>query len=398
LKVLFIHNNYRTTAPSGEDAVALNERSLLENNGINVVVYEKFNDDVDDSTFFKKVCLGFNYAWSRDTYYETLHLIRNARPDVAHIHSIFPLISPSVYAACQDVGVPVVHTLHNYRYICPGALLQRDGRPCEECVGRQPLSALRYRCYRGSLTATGSIAWMICYNRLRGTFAKDVNCYIALTEFAKSRLVAGGLPTNRIEVKPNFLPAIPSLSSQRGRYAVYVGRLSKEKGVETLLSAWRLISELPLKVLGDGSLRDELMSKAIEQDVNIEFMGAMSRDQVLSVVGSAFLQIVPSECYEGFPMVILEAYACGTPVIGSRIGSLAEVIHDGETGLHFKAGNAADLAGKVRILIANPALAAKMGQNARKVFEQKYTAERNFELLMGIYERACEDFDRHKQR
>lgn len=392
MKVLFIHNHYRTSAPSGEDAVAENERNLLEENGVVVIPYERFNDDVDDSSFLKKVRLGLGYAWSHRTYSEVSKLIRQTRPEIAHIHSIHPQISPSVYAACQDNGVPVVHTLHNYRCICPGALLLRDGLPCEECVGKLPFAALRYRCFRGSLAATGSVFWMITCNRLRGTFNKQVNRFIALTEFAASRLVAGGLPADRIEIKPNFLPVVPAVHNIRQNYAVYVGRLTEEKGVNTLLAAWSSVIGIPLKVIGDGKLHAELECKARKLALDVEFMGTRSKEEVLRIVSSAFLQVVPSECYEGFPMVVLEAYACATPVVASRIGSLAEVVHDGATGLHFEAGNPADLARKVNDLVANRDLASRLGFQAHELFLEKYTREHNFQLLMEIYQRASEDF------
>lgn len=396
MKVLIVHNCYRTSAPSGEDIVAKNERKLLEENGTDVVAYEKFNDDIDESSTMKRIKLGLDCAWSRGTYAELLDVIKRVRPDVAHFHSIHPQISPSAYAACQEIGVPAVHTLHNYRYICPGALLHRDGRPCEDCVGQWPFHALRYRCYRGSLTATGALVWMITYNRWRGTFVNFVNRYVALTEFAASRLTAGGLPSERIEVKPNFLPNPPELFKERKkRYAVFVGRLSAEKGVWTMLSAWRKVNGLPLKILGDGPLRQDLETYALEKGIkNVEFMGTRKREEVLSVVGSALLQVVPSEWYETFGMVVIEAYACGTPVIASRIGALAEIVLDGETGFHFEAGNAFNLAEKVNILAANPTLASRLGERAREVFDQKYTSEQNFKILMGIYQRAREDFDK----
>jgi glycosyltransferase involved in cell wall biosynthesis len=397
MKIMLIHNYYRSSAPSGEDAVAGNERNLLEENGVEIIPYEKFNDDLNDSSFLKRARIGLDYAWSRNTYDEVSKLLGRARPDVAHIHSVHPQISPSVYAACQEAGVPVVHTLHNYRYICPGALLQRNGKPCEECVGKLPFNALRYRCYRGSLAASGSLVWMIAYNRWRGTFNKRVNRYIALTEFAASRLAAGGLPANRIEIKPNFLPVIPTAGRQRQNYAVYVGRLTEEKGVRTLLSAWSYVTGLQLKIIGDGKLRSELEQYARESGVDAEFMGARSKDEVLSMVGSAALQVVPSEWYEGFPMVILEAYACATPVIASRIGSLAEIVHDGETGFHFEPGNPTDLALKVNELTAKPDLASRLGMRAREIFMERYTPEQNFKQLMGIYQRARDDFEKHRE-
>lgn len=398
MKVLFIHNHYRTSAPSGEDAVARNERAMLEENGMAVTSFEKFNDDIDDSSLVKKFRLGLNYAWSQRTYDELKLLLKKVKPDIAHIHSVYPQISPSAYDACQESGVPVVHTLHNFRYFCPGALLLRDGKPCEECLGRLPLNALRYRCYRGSFPATASLVWMICYNNWRGAFAKLVNRYVALTEFAASRLIAGGLPADRIEVKPNFLPVVPSVNQKREKYAVYVGRFTQEKGVSTLIAAWSYVSGLPLKIIGDGVLRDELEQQTRMAGIEVVFMGALPQKEVLEIVSSAYLQVVPSECYEGFPMVILEAYACATPVVASRIGSLAEVVIDGYTGLHFEPGNPRELADKVNLLVANPEFATRMGARAREIFLKKYTREQNFKSLMGIYQRARDDFEMRRNR
>ena len=393
MKVLFVHNHYRSSAPSGEDAAAKSECRLLEENGVETFLYEKFNDDIEDSAFFKRLRLGLDCAWSRRTYDELTGAIKKFHPDIAHIHSVHPQISPSAYAACQEMGVPVVHTLHNYRYICPGGLLLRDGRPCEDCVGKFPVNAMLHRCYRQSITATGALVWMIGYNRWRGTFRNLVNRFVALTDFAASRLAAGGIPADRIEVKPNFLHDVTVRSRAPRTYAVYAGRLSAEKGVKTLISAWRSVEGIPLRVIGDGPLRAELEAMARARKCDVEFTGVLPKDEVLEAAGGALLQVVPSECYEGCPMAILEAFACGTPVVASRIGSLAEIVADGETGLHFAPGDPADLAGKVNALVKNTEWASRMGRSARKTYLQKYTPEMNFKMLMGIYHRAREDFE-----
>lgn len=394
MRLLFVHNYYRSSSPSGEDSAAQNERRLLEEKGIEVVPYEKYNDDIDDSALTKRIRLGLNYAWSRRTYDELLYLLNRIRPTIAHFHSIHPQISPSAYAACQKMGVPVVHTLHNYRYVCPGALLQRKGRPCEDCLGHLPFNALVHRCYRESFAATGSVVWMIVFNRLRRTLITKVNSFIALTGFAKSRFVAGGFPGERIVIKPNFLLNPIELSDKHRSYGVFAGRISEEKGLRTLLSAWRIVKGVTLKILGDGPLRKELECQARDERINVEFMGAVSGDKVLSVMQGALFVLVPSECYEGFPMAILEAYACATPVIASRIGSLAEIVLDGETGLHFEAGNSADLAAKVNTLSYNRDLTSRMGRRASDVFKERYTADTNFSLLMAIYQKTIDDYNR----
>jgi glycosyltransferase involved in cell wall biosynthesis len=391
MKVLLAHNFYRSSAPSGEDAVYRNERSLLEAGGIEVVPFERFNDEIDDSTLARQVSLALRGAWSRRTHAELSAFLRRTRPDVAHFHNTFPLISPSAYAACRDRGVPVVQTLHNFRFICPGALLLRDGRPCEACVGTSLFPALRHRCYRGSLTATGAQVWTLVRNRFRGTYRNLVHRYIALSGFAAVRLAEGGLPADRIEVKPNFLPVSPPVGKGDGGFAVYVGRLQEEKGVRTLLAAWRELPGFSLKVIGDGTLRAEMERQARREGLPVEFCGYRTKEEVLGMVGRSEMLIVPSVCYEGFPMALLEAYACGTPVVASRIGSLDELVVEDATGVKFEPGNSRDLAAKAGSLRKDRARLAALRRGARWMFEMKYTAENNFPALLGIYERAMDD-------
>jgi glycosyltransferase involved in cell wall biosynthesis len=392
MKVLLAHDFYRSSAPSGEDAVFHNERALLENNGVEVIPFERFNDSIDDSTLSQRIQLTMNTVWSEKTYRELTTVIRGVRPDIAHFHNTFPLISPSAYAACQENDVPVVQTLHNFRFICANALLMRDGRPCEDCVGTNLLPALRHRCYRGSLSATGALVWMIASNRWRGSYSNNVDRYIALTQFAAGRLVQGGLPENRMAIKPNFLPDTPTVGKGGGNYAVYVGRLTDEKGVRTLLSAWRLVKGLTLKIIGDGSLRSELEEFVARENLDVQFLGFCGKTEILEVIGRAEFQIVPSEWYEGFPMVILEAYACGTPVIASRIGSLDEIIEEGITGLKFEAGNPIDLAEKIHTLLSDHGHLSTLRKNARALFEEKYAPDKNFSMLMEIYQRAIDHY------
>lgn len=392
MRILLAHDHYRSNAPSGEDAVFRNERALLEQNQNEVISFERFNDDIDDSELSKRVRLALEGAWSKPTYKELSDLVRRTRPDLAHFHNTFPLISPSAYAACQDNGVPVVQTLHNYRLVCAGALLTRNGHPCEDCVGTSLLPALRHRCYRGSLPATGAVVWMLASNRWRGVYSRMVNRYIALTRFAASKLIAGGLPSGRMEVKPNFLPDAPPIGRGDGKYSIYVGRLSEEKGVRTLLDAWRQVDGLPLKILGDGPLRGELEEQARRNALPVEFMGFRPRGEVLDMVAAAEIQIVPSEWYEGFPMAVLEAYSCGTPVLASRIGSMDEIVVEGESGSKFEPGNAADLANRLNLLRANPSRLRAMRVATRALFEERYTAERNYSRLLDIYHHARADF------
>ena len=392
MKILLVHDHYRSSAPSGEDQVFRNELTLLKKHGVDVTTFERFNDDINDSSRIKRLKLARDTAWSPTTYQDLSELVSEIRPDIAHFHNTFPLISPSAYLACREYGVPVVQTLHNFRLICPGALLIRDGRPCEDCVGTNLLPALRYRCYRGSLPATGALVWMLMRNRWHGTYTTLVNRYIALTEFAAGRLIAGGLPRDRMSVKPNFSPNISAPGTGDGGYVVYVGRLSEEKGVRTLLTAWKLVAGIPLKIMGDGPLRKELELRDMRDHISVEFLGFCDRPTIVDIVGRATFQIIPSEWYEGFPMVVVEAYACGTPVVASRIGSLDEIVEEGATGLKFEPGNPRDLSDKVSALWADRALQTMLRRTARESFEMKFSGEKKYETLTAIYEAAIKDY------
>ena len=281
--------------------------------------------------------------------------------------------------------MPVVQTLHNFRFVCPGGLLLRNCRPCEECLRGNLLPALWHRCYRDSFTATLSQVWTIASNRRRGTYKKLVNHYIALTGFAARKLSAGGLHTDRISVKPNFLPDPPNPGTGEGGYAVYVGRLSGEKGVRTLLSAWRAFPDFPLKMVGVGPLRAELAERIDREGLNVELSGMRNREELFDIIGGASIQIVPSECYEGFPLVILEALACGTPVVASRIGSLDEIVADGEAGVKFASGDPAALAEKVGQMLSDRSRLVLMRRRSRMLFENNYTSEINFNRIIEIY-------------
>ena len=387
-RVLIAHNFYRERG--GEDAVFLNEKQLVESRGVEVISYERHNRDIPAGSLMDLAGHARSMAWSTGTYRELTKLIRKHRPQLAHFHNTFQLISPSAYAACHDNGVAVVQTLHNYRLVCPGGLLQRDGVPCERCVGKAPLPAIRYRCYRHSLAATAAVSWMLISNRRRGTYQRRIDRYIALTEFAAARFRAGGLPADRIRVKPNFLPDPPAAGPGGGGYALYVGRLSPEKGIRSLLTAWRKLRNIPLRILGDGPLADEVSAAAEGSSGAIQWLGYQPQSRIAAELGKAEFLVMPSECYEGFPMSVLEACACGTPVLASRLGSLDEIVVEGRTGFKFEAGNPADLAARVRDLWRRlPALQA-MRPEIRAHFDSHYTAELNYRVLESIYHDAIE--------
>lgn len=376
--VLLVHNRYRQ--PGGEDRVFTAEAELLRARGHRVIRHEAHNDAVAEHA---PVALAARTIWSRATYRELRALIRRERPDVVHVHNTLPLLSPAVYYAAGAEGVPVVQTLHNYRLLCPAGLLLREGRVCEECVGRTvPLPAVVHGCYRSSRAATGAVAAMLSAHRLLGTWRERVDVYVALTEFARRKFVEGGLPAGRIRVKPNFLAADPGMGPHRGGYALFVGRLSPEKGIHTLLDAWsRLDGTVPLKMAGDGPLA----SLAGQGVPGVEWLGRQPSERVLALMRDASFLVFPSHWYEGLPMTLVEAFATGLPVISSRLGSMEELVEDGRTGLHFTPGDPRSLAAQVARLVRHPREAAEMGGRARAAYEARYTAERNYALLLDLY-------------
>ena len=321
---------------------------------------------------------------------EMLDLLRGEQPDLVHVHNTFMMVSPSVFEACREAGIPVVQTLHNYRLLCPGWSLCREGKVCEECIESGLWRGVWHGCYRDSRLMTAAVTLMLQVHRMRGTWSHDVGGYVALTNFARDKFIEGGLPASRIGVKPNFLELDPGKRSSSGGFALFVGRLSAEKGAEVLLRAWqKLKGTIPLVIMGDGPLREPLESEAAAQNLsNVTFAGWRSRGEILSAMKSASLLITPSLWYEGFPMTVVEAFACGIPVICSRLGGLREIVEDGSTGLHFNPGDAEDLAAKLDLLWTQPAQLAAMGRAAREEYKRNYTAERNYELMMQIYART----------
>ena len=387
VRVLVVHNRYRQRG--GEDLVFEEEAELLEANGHEVTCYVEDNDRVGD---MGRIELARKTLFNASTYRELRGLIRRKRPGVVHFHNTLPLVSPSGYYAAAAEKVPVVQTLHNYRLLCPNGLFFRDGSPCEDCLGKTlPWPGIVHKCYRESHAATGLVAATTSAHKMLGTWSKKVGLYVALTEFARRKFVAGGLPPEKIVVKPNFVGRDPDVGDGAGGYALFVGRLSKEKGIETLLAAWNrpALRGTPLKIVGDGPLAD-LVSRAVETNPAVEWLGNDSAEEVHSLMKAAAMLIQPSGAYETFGRVATESFAAGTPVISASLGAVAEVVGHGHTGRHFRPGDAADLARQVCYLATHPSELAWMRRNARSEFEDKYTAGRNYRMLAGIYEAAIQ--------
>ena len=381
MRVLFVHNYYQQ--PGGEDQVVAAESAMLAGMGHGVTSYTVQNASI---SAMPRARVAATTTWNPAAYREIRARVRRDRPAVVHCHNTFPLISPAAYRAVQDEGVPVVQTLHNYRLLCPNAMFFRDGRPCEDCLGKfVPWPGVLHACYRDSRGATSAVATMLGVHRLLGTWKRDVDVYIALTEFARRKFIEGGLPADRVRVKPNFVHPDPGPGEGNGRYALFVGRLAAEKGISLLLEAWgRLRTDFPLKIVGDGPLAS-VVAAAAKSTPSIEWLGRRARLEVLELMREASFLLVPSTWYEGLPMIVAEAFAVGLPVVMSDIGGLPELVEHGRTGLVFRSGDAEDLSSRIEWALGDPARVRSMRGEARAEFAAKYTAERNYELLMGIY-------------
>lgn len=387
MKVLMVHNRYQQHG--GEDESVRAEVALLGSRGHEVIEYIEDNERIRDLSM-STVALGT--VWSGESYRRMRRLVRERRPDVVHVQNFFPLISPSVHHAARAEGVPVVQTLRNYRLLCSNGLFFRDGRVCEDCVGKTPpWPGVLHACYRDSRLATAPVVGMLTAHRVLKTWATKVDMFVALTEFARNKVVESGIPKQRIMVKPNFVYPDPGSGEGGGGYALFVGRLSPEKGVETMLRAWELLDgKIPLKIVGDGPLAGRV-SRAAGNLPGIEWLGRRPVGEVYELMGEAEMLVFPSEWYETFGRVAAEAFAKGTPVVAAEIGAIAELVEHKCTGLLFRPGDPEDLVARVEWISAAREEREKMRQNARAEFEKNYTAEENYRRLMGVYKTAIRD-------
>jgi len=380
-RVLVVHNAYQHAG--GEDSVVTDEVALLRRKGHDVIEMRRDNHEI---TGRGRAGVALQTLWSTRTHRDALRLLDEQRPDVVHVHNTFPLISPSLYWACDQAGVPVVQTLHNFRLACPQAMFLREGRVCESCLGTTPWPALRHGCYRGSRAQTAVVVGMLALHRGVGTYRNKVSRYIALNEFSRAKFVQAGLPAARITVKPNFADIARDVQPRKRDGVLFVGRLSPEKGVDVLAAAWPQCGGGSLRVAGVGPA-DALLAATN----GVTLLGALSPQQVQAEMRAALALVLPSICYENFPRTLAEAFGAGLAVIASRIGALAELVEDGVTGLLFEPGDAGDLARVLRWARDNPARMAGMGANARDRFDKLYTPDSNYARLIEIYRSAADD-------
>jgi glycosyltransferase involved in cell wall biosynthesis len=384
MKFLLCHNYYRQRG--GEDESFESEAALLESRGHSVVRFTVHNQEIDGMSNWT---LARQTLWNRKTGKALRKIIQAEKPTLMHCTNIFPLLSPAIYSAAKAEKIAVVQSVRNFRAGCLNALLLHKGSVCEDCLGKIfPWRGIVRGCYRESRAASSVVATSLTLQRLAQKWSRFVDLYFAPTEFARKKLIEAGLPKDRTVVKPNFVGTDPCQGDGQAGFAVFLGRLAPEKGIDTLLKAWTLLRHpIQLKIIGDGPLAEHV-EHATTVDPRIQWLGRLPHNDVLPILGDAMCLVMPSIWYETFGRSIIEAYAKGTPVIASELGAMSELVKDGKTGWYFPPGDARALANRIEWLVENPVERAIMRDSARCEFLEKYTAERNYDMLMEIYERA----------
>lgn len=387
LRVTVVHNRYRSGQPSGENCVVDREVELLAGAGHDVRLFERRSDDIASMPLPRKVAVPLRVPWNPATRSELAAVLRRDRPDVVHVHNTFPLVSPSVLAACRDAAVPVVATLHNYYQVCPTGTLYRAGRACSECAGRLPLPALRHGCYRESRLATVPVAVNLAANRRR--WWRDVARFLCVSEWQREILVGSGMPPERLAVKHHFVPDPGVRRSGPGEHVLYLGRLGPEKGVRLLMAAWDMLAAdggpgVPLVLAGDGPLRDEVTGWAAGRE-DVRYLGLREPSECHELAARAAAQVAPSTTRETFGLTVVEAAAAGVPAVAAAHGSFPELVDDGETGLLHRPGDAGALAARVREILADPRRNRRMGEAARRRYERDFTPEVGLDRLLAGY-------------
>lgn len=383
MKILVIHNHY--LEKGGEDSVVEEEIKLLERHGHKVVFYEKSNARISSFSFFKKLFFVlFELNFSLETYKDIKEIIKEEKPDLAHIHNIFLCISPSVYAALKEENIPVVQSLHNYRFFCFKGTFYDKGKVCEKCKNNRFHNGVIKRCWRKSFIFSYFLARLLYASK---SFIKDIDSYIALSGFSRDKFIELGLDKEKIHLKPNFLAINPGEPGAEGGYALFVGRLVDYKGILTLIAACRINPSFNIKIIGDGPLNSQVR-KTAASNANFQWLGRMGREDVLKEIKGCSFLIFPSECYENMPLAVMESFAFFKPVLASNLGAMRELVNNGNNGILFEPGNARDLSSKIAYLFSHREERLKMGERANKFFRERFDKEDNYNQLMRIYAQA----------
>jgi len=380
VRIVVVHNRYRSAQPSGENNVVDREVALLRSGGHEVTLFSRDSDSISDMSIVDKALVPLRVPWNREVRSTLAGVLRSVRPDVVHVHNTFPLLSPSVVAACTDAGVPVVATLHNYSMICPPGTLYRDGRVCTSCVGRVPLPAVQHGCYRDSALATVPVALNLTVNRQR--WWSDVSRFFCISAAQRQLLIQGGMPASRMSVKHNFVPDPGVRRTGPGEHVLFLGRLTEEKGVGLLMSAWERASVgLPLVIAGTGPMEDEVAQWASSRS-DVRYVGLQDAAGCRALTASAATVVVPSTWLEAFGLVVVEAMAAGVPTVAAAHGAFVELVDDGVTGVLHRPGDPESLASALEAGVKLP------GDAARARYERDFTPEVGLARLEEGYRAA----------
>jgi glycosyltransferase involved in cell wall biosynthesis len=388
MKILAVHNYYQLGG--GEDTAYEYEVALLRRHGHEVITHERSNKETQALSSIQKAGLAINTIWSQSSNQEISGILGREKPDLVHFHNTHLMISPSAYYACKDAGIPVVQSLDNPRLICPAATLYRDGHACHDCVGKTPpWPGVVHTCYRGSRAETAVVAAMLTTHRLLGTWQNLVDRYLVATDFYRGLFIEGGLPAEKLLLKPHFVDPDPVVRSDAdGGYALFIGRLDPEKGIRLMLEAWQSLADIPLNIRGDGPLLDVVQS-ASASNPNIALVPRLPVDELTALIKGARFLVWPSQGhYETFGFVAAEAFACGVPVIASNAGVMREMVRHEHNGLLFDQESSSDLATKIRWAWEHPKEMAALGRQSRITYETRYSAEATYSQLISAYESA----------
>lgn len=393
MRILIVHNRYKIRA--GEDSVFFKEVKLLREHGHQVLTWIVDNRELDASNPLQKLKLAINTTWSWSAHHTMKEKIREYSPEIVHVHNFMPLLSPSIFYACQSMGIPVIQTLHNYRLGCPLSYYSREGKICELCRERSLLESIRLKCYHNSRLETASIAIMLQVHRWLQTWKRVVDGFIVLSEFQYYKMKELGIPEEKMYLKPNFVERkeVTTQNHEFGSYYLYVGRLTEEKGIHLLLESFQLSeSKYPLIVVGDGELKEVVISAAQDNPM-IRYEGTQTPQQVKQWMGSAIALLFPSLWYECLPMTILEAYCCSLPVISTDVGVMLNMVQPHKTGLIISPPLSTAMAEAISWIEANAQNWVTLKYNLLKEFNQIYFADSNYKQIINIYQTIIKEKD-----
>lgn len=390
MKILAIHNFHRKGSASGDDQVYISETALLESYGNTIIRYTVSNDEFDQKRVLGKILYTFSMIWSFKNYKAVKEICEREQPDIVHIHTFFPLLSPSVLYAAKRSGKTVIATLHDTRFICPCATSLRNAELCNACGDGHYIRMFRYGCFKSSKIQSLIVGGIFTYHRFRKSFYKQIDKYICLNENQIQLLKQIGFESKKLKKKYNFAPDIEKCLEHEQRtdiperYVVFYGRIGEEKGILNLMKIWDQLPDIPLVVMGSGPLEAEFTAWA-EKNKNVYFLGYVQHEKCLSIVKGGEFVVFPSIWYEGCSMVEIETESLGKGLIATDLGFSVEAIEDSFNGYKIPLNDIDGFRTKIKELWDNPEQCKVIGINARTDYEKKYLPEDNYKQLMDIY-------------